>query len=48
MCKSQHRNKGNITKAPGHYKTQQRLKMDSSEGEVNAITDKEFNYPTNA
>jgi hypothetical protein len=47
MCKSQHRNKGNMKKAPGHCKTQQLLKMDSSEGEVNEITDKEFKYPAN-
>jgi hypothetical protein len=36
-----------MKEAPGHYKTQQFLNMDSSEGEVKEITDKEFKDPAN-
>jgi hypothetical protein len=47
MCKSQHREKGNMREEPGHYKIQQLLNMHSSEGEIKEITDIEFKDPAN-
>jgi hypothetical protein len=47
LCKSQHKNKGNLKEIPGCYTTQHLFKMDTSEGEVNEIADKEFKYPPN-